>query len=290
MIEDLVGGLLVPFLIVSLILPLKLVVKKQWPQRFVVLTLPLALYLCISSLLGWVEFPPHNFQEALVFMVLAGSVWAVGAKPIKERSLAAFLAFRFLVGVFLIFSFWTILRPIEQAQGLGSAAFYFAISALTLFSFVIYTDGAAKRIHHKWILSHHLFIFTGWAVVLLLSGSASVAQIIGGWNAALFAWLLSFLFQDKPKSDEANLAMAWASPAGVFLATYVVISHYFVEIPIIKLLLLLGAQACGVLFFLNLDKPETRMGDRLLAIPWRTLLVVFGASLGFLCATLTLFS
>ncbi len=172
--------------------------------------LGLAFVAAYAALVGWPPYPPVEATQRLVYQMLVASfvlaivVWRPGNARITSIVRAAF---SFALPGLLLRSYieyrWSTTQDILWVAGLGLATFVFGLGL----------DASAKRNDgivspFSWLIS-----WTAFAIVLVLSHSALLAQLAGGVTAALGAACVVGLLHPRlalAPGGTAVLAWLWA--------------------------------------------------------------------------------
>ena len=156
------------------------------------------------TLIGWPPYPPINATQRLVYEILVGSL--IMAVLVWRRAPST------LTGIVrLLFSLalpWLILRPnIEHRWSTTQDVLWVAGLGTLTFLYGVALDAAARRNRGAVAPGLALLAWTGLALVLVLSGSALLAQLAGACAAALGASMLVGLFQPRLQWAPAGTAI-----------------------------------------------------------------------------------
>ncbi len=159
------------------------------------------------TVVGWPPFPPINATQRLVYHVLVASVVLAVVVGRFERA-------RVLASLRAGFSFvlpWLLLRPnIEYRWSTLESVAWVAGLGAVIFVFSMALDAAARRNTGAVTPVAACVAWIGFAVVLVLSGSALLGQLAGACAAALgAAAVFGFVKPDARWTPAGTAILSW---------------------------------------------------------------------------------
>lgn len=226
--------------------------------------LPTTFLLGLYFLVGWPTWPPSGSSSSLIYLAVCAAIW-----PFIEQLLGRFS--RRVLYLFLALVVFLVLQPLV----LKSWPFFdgsIQLIGMTMFGGFIWWlfDRGPSRLQMSTVALLPALVGTALSVLILTSGSASVAQMLGTYCALHGGIMGAALLSHKAFSyrDFSPFTV-------VLLLGFILVARYFVDVPDMALALALSPLLLFMLYPMLPWRPKSSIGEAIF------ISVLSAAPLGF---------